>query len=75
MPTSILILVIAVLAVVGYFAGRSRAHGVAGRHTSTLHSLPSYYGFYVAIWCGIPALLLALGWIRRIPVDHQDLGS
>jgi phosphate transport system permease protein len=28
-----------------------------------LHSLPKYYGYYVAIWCGMPALLLLGFWL------------
>ena len=27
-----------------------------------LHSLPSYYGYYAAMWCGVPALLVFALW-------------
>jgi phosphate transport system permease protein len=27
-----------------------------------LHSLPSYYGFYAALWCGLPALMVFGIW-------------
>ena len=30
---------------------------------SNLHSLPSYHGAYVAIWCGLPALIVIAFWI------------
>ena len=28
-----------------------------------MHSLPSYHGAYVAIWVGVPALVLVLLWL------------
>ena len=28
-----------------------------------LHSLPAYYGFYAALWAGLPALLIAGLWV------------
>ena len=28
-----------------------------------LHSLPAYYGFYTALWAGLPALLIAGLWV------------
>jgi phosphate transport system permease protein len=37
-----------------------------------LHSLPSYYGYYTALWCGIPALILLVLWIAfETPVVTQ----
>ena len=67
MPTSVLILVILVLSVIGFYLGRSRVLAQAGGHPSALHSVPSYYGFFVAIWAGIPALILVLVWIALAP--------
>jgi phosphate transport system permease protein len=32
------------------------------RGGNNLHSLPGYYGYLVAIWCGIPALVVLLLW-------------
>ncbi|MEI8395288.1 MAG: phosphate ABC transporter permease subunit PstC [Rhodospirillaceae bacterium] len=62
MQTSLLLAVIAVLALVGYGLGRNRALAVAGGKIAGLHSVPSYYGFYVALWAGLPALLLLVVW-------------
>ena len=28
-----------------------------------LHSLPGYYGWYAALWCGVPGLVVALAWV------------
>ena len=30
---------------------------------AAMHSLPSYHGAYVAIWVGVPALVLVLLWL------------
>ncbi len=48
---------------VGYYLGRRRAFSQASGKIQNLHSLPSYYGFYAALWAGIPALLLFAAWL------------
>ncbi len=63
MQLSLLVAVLLVLTYLGYVVGRQRAHAVSGRNARNLHSLPAYYGYYVVVWCGIPALLLVLFWI------------
>ncbi len=62
-PTAVVIALLA-LSAFAYHLGRRRSlaradgdGGVAG-----LHSLPGYYGYYVALWCGIPALLVFGLW-------------
>jgi phosphate transport system permease protein len=62
MPPSVVLLTLAILATVGFLMGRRRAVGLASG-PGALHSLPGYYGYYVAVWCGIPALLLAVVWL------------
>ncbi|MDJ0896725.1 MAG: phosphate ABC transporter permease subunit PstC [Alphaproteobacteria bacterium] len=70
MSVSLLLLVLIGLTAIGYLFGRSRASAlsasVAGEG-QVLHSLPSYYGSYVALWAGIPALALALVWLGAEP--------
>ncbi|EKV31715.1 Phosphate transport system permease protein PstC [Caenispirillum salinarum AK4] len=63
MQSFTLILVLLVLTVVGFRLGRGRAVSVVGGETRKLHSLPSYYGMYVALWCGIPAFLMLGLWL------------
>ena len=58
-----LAVVLLVLASVAYYLGRGRSLRVANGSPRVLHSLPTYYGFYTALWCGIPALLLFAAWI------------
>jgi phosphate transport system permease protein len=55
------------LSLIGYFMGRSRSVAVAGGDLRQLHSLPNYHGFYVALWCGLPSLLVALIWLAAQP--------
>jgi phosphate transport system permease protein len=55
------------LSLIGYFMGRSRSVSVAGGNLRRLHSLPNYHGFYVALWCGLPSLLVALIWLAAQP--------
>ncbi|MFD2265294.1 phosphate ABC transporter permease subunit PstC [Lacibacterium aquatile] len=62
MSPSVVFLTLAILATVGFWMGRRRAVGLAPER-GALHSLPGYYGYYVAVWCGVPALLLACLWL------------
>ncbi|MGH6891139.1 MAG: phosphate ABC transporter permease subunit PstC, partial [Dongiaceae bacterium] len=55
------------LSLIGYFMGRARAVAKAGGKLRKLHSLPNYHGFYVALWCGLPALLVGLVWLVAQP--------
>ena len=45
-----------------YIVGQTRARTVSLQH-GKLHSLPTYHGYYVAIWCGVPAVLVSVGWL------------
>ncbi|WPZ35564.1 phosphate ABC transporter permease subunit PstC [Thalassobaculum sp. OXR-137] len=63
MQTFIVVLALLGFAAVGYTMGRARAVMTAGGMPKDLHSLPSYYGSYTAIWIGIPSLLLLAVWL------------
>jgi phosphate transport system permease protein len=65
MRFSTLLLVLAGMTVVSYFMARRQSIAAVGGFGSirNLHSLPKYYGYYVAIWCGIPGLLLVALWL------------
>ena len=65
MQLSVLILALLVMMALAYHFGRRRAlASVGGREgVKQLHSLPSYYGFYAALWAGLPALLVAAIWV------------
>jgi len=58
-----LLLILAAMAA-AYHVGRKRAIRVVGGidRINRLHSLPAYYGYYAALWVGLPALVLLLLW-------------
>jgi phosphate transport system permease protein len=55
-------LTIVALSLTAYFVGRASARRLAGAE-GRLHSLPSYHGAFVAVWVGVPALILVLLWL------------
>ena len=66
-PSTTLFAVVA-LAAVGYYLGRRRALPAgSGRLATRFHSLPGYYGAYVALWCGLPLLILLGIWLAAEP--------
>ena len=81
-----LIFTLALLAIFSYWLGRKRSFAVVQGEAWKLHSLPSYYGFYTAIWCGIPALFVLSLWmffetsiithlvVAGLPEDIRNLG-
>ncbi len=50
-----------------FVLGRRRALALVGPSVPKLHSRPHYYGHYVAIWCGVPALLVVLAFQLGFP--------
>ena len=57
------ILLILIMSVVAYFVGRGAGRNfVKAGSGRDVHSLPNYHGLFVAVWVGIPALVLALLW-------------
>ncbi len=73
MPFSVLLLVLAGLSVIAYRFGTTRARAVSPGRQADLHSRPMYHGLYVAIWCGIPALLVAVTWVALQPILVKGL--
>ncbi|MCB1802852.1 MAG: phosphate ABC transporter permease subunit PstC [Gammaproteobacteria bacterium] len=87
MQTSILIIVLlGVMAMAFHFGRRRSLATVGGRaQVRNLHSLPAYYGFYTALWAGLPALLIAALWtffegaivtslvVESLPAAMKDL--
>ncbi len=62
MSFSSLLAVLLVLTLLSYQLGRRRVLAASRGSTKDMHSLPGYYGAYVALWCGIPALILVVVW-------------
>ena len=62
--TNILILLIG-FGTVAFYLGRGRSLAIARPlgGIRKLHSLPSYYGMHVALWCALPSLAILGLWI------------
>lgn len=69
MQTTTLILILLAMAASAFYFGRERSLAVATgpKKLLSLHSLPGYYGYYVAIWALLPALGLILLWLLLEP--------
>ncbi|MEK9900035.1 MAG: phosphate ABC transporter permease subunit PstC [Rhodospirillaceae bacterium] len=63
MNTLILVAVLLGLSTFAYQHARRKALRSVSGSVSDLHSLPSYHGAYVAIWCGLPALIVIALWV------------
>ena len=60
---NILILtLIALFSLSSYYFGRSEARKLITTNKIRLNALPSYYGYYLAVWCGLPALIILSLW-------------
>ena len=68
MPVSWLILIIIIIAVIGFFWGSSRAQKSVQGNVHKLHSLPRYYGSNVSIWVTVPAFSILCLWLLFQPV-------
>ena len=47
-----------ILSVAGFFLSMRRAWALGGGSRKPLHSLPTYHGFYTALWTLLPPLLV-----------------
>ena len=65
MRLTTILLIVSALMTLAYMTARQRAlAGVGGpSNIGRLHSLPAYYGYYAAICCGLPAVMLLLVWL------------
>jgi len=84
-----LIILILVLTAAAYVAARQRAIALAGglKQARSLHSLPSYYGSYTALYIALPALLFLLIWsiaqpsmieqelVTQLPAQYQEMDT
>ncbi len=63
MNSVILFASVVALSFIAYRLGTAAAIGRQVGGTVRLHSLVSFYGYYVALWCGLPALLVLALWV------------
>jgi phosphate transport system permease protein len=68
MSLSLLLLLTIGLALAGWLAGRARAWSLRRANPGTrLAALPSYHGWYVALWIVVPLLLFMAMWTSFAP--------
>jgi phosphate transport system permease protein len=58
-----LLLAIIAFALVAFFVGRAAGNRFVAVQGAAVHSLPAYHGAFVAIWVGVPALVLVFLWL------------
>ena len=56
------VVAVILIALFAFYSGRSKALKSAGGEAITLHSLPDYYGGYVALWALIPIVIVFALW-------------
>lgn len=71
------VLLILAMSLVAFFVGRVSGTRFAAAGGGSVHSLPAYHGAFVAVWVGIPALVLVLLWVflQQPIIDRILLGS
>jgi phosphate transport system permease protein len=63
MDLSVVLALVVALSAASFLFGRRRALAAVSGNASALHSLPGYYGWYAAIWCGLPGLAVVVLWM------------
>jgi len=63
MSLSLIFAVLLALSVAGYYMGRAAAVKASAIERQPLHSLSSFHGWYVVLWCGVPSLLILVLWV------------
>lgn len=58
-----LVLAILIFSIVAFYVGRAAGNRFVHTDGVSTHSLPGYHGAFVAVWVGVPALVLVLLWL------------
>ena len=72
MSTGLLTLLVVALAVLGMGLGRSRAVASVGGDIRKLHSLPFFYGRFIALLAAVPAFLVIIIWLLVQPLIVEN---
>jgi phosphate transport system permease protein len=77
MSLTLIVAGIAVLVAASFFAARGRALAFGRERQARLHSLPGYYGWYAALWAGLPGLAVVVVWTMAASwsLDRLTLAS
>ncbi len=66
MQLVILLIALGAITALGYFLARRKLLGGAGGTGASAirpHSMPGYHGWYMALWCALPSLVVLLLWL------------
>ncbi len=63
MQLVILLIALGAIAALGYFLARRKLLGGASASAIRPHSMPGYHGWYMALWCALPSLVVLLLWL------------
>ena len=58
----IILLLVTIFSYLSFLYGRSRIRKITSTQSIKINALPNYYGYYLALWCAIPALMILLLW-------------
>ena len=58
----IILLLVTIFSYLSFLYGRSRIRTITSTQSIKINALPNYYGYYLALWCAIPALVILLLW-------------
>ncbi len=72
MSVGLITLIILGLAALGFFLGRQKALSSVKGDARHLHSLPSYYGWSVALFAAVPAFLVMIVWLFLQPTVLEN---
>ena len=78
----VLIFLISIFSISLFFYGKSKTKTISIKDNIKLNALPKFYGYYLVLWCSIPALVFLLVWslfeptiIKSIIMDFIITGS
>jgi phosphate transport system permease protein len=77
MKPSLIVAAVLLIAAGSFLLGRRRALLLADGKPAALRSLPGYYGWYAALWAGLPGLAIAVLWLvaSSWALDRVTLGE
>jgi len=56
----IILLLVTIFSYLSFLYGRSRIRKITSTQSIKINALPNYYGYYLALWCALPAALIIL---------------
>ena len=70
---SVLIFLIIIFSLSLFFYGKSKSKTISINNNIKLNALPKFYGYYLVLWCSIPALVFLLVWSLFEPVIIKSI--